>query len=365
MKSKLLCVLLLSWGVIYAQEAGSQNNPPTSPDGVAQQQQNQAPAPETSQPSAPPQGGDFSNNWDAPKVPAGVILVKGAWASASDSITPLPEGGGITDKVYKNDYFGLSYSLPADWYQKFAGPPPSDSGSYVLLQLRPTETFKGTKGTALVTAQDLFFSMLPGKNALELANYSAKSLRSDYTLEKAPEEITLARRSFVRMAYASPAAGLHWYVLSTEIRCHALQFVFISRDTQLLDRMVQSLDKMTLPEEAGAITGTGGGKAPVCVKNYAGPNNVVNRVEPVLPDHKYNPIPVRIIIGKNGKVTHVHMISAFPDQAKIITDALLQWEFKPYLVNGEPAEVETGIMFGLNPRPQRKAATKQSNPVSD
>jgi hypothetical protein len=168
------------------------------------------------------------------------------------------------------------------------------------------------------------------------------------------------------MAYVAPVAGLHWYVLSTQIRCHALEFVFISRDTALLDRMVQSLDKMTLPEEAGATSGTGGGNVPVCVKNYARPENILNRVDPVLPEHKFNPIPVRIIIGKNGKVTHVHLISAFPDQAKIVTDAVLQWEFKPYLLNGAPVEVETGILFGLNPRQPKKAATKQgSTPISD
>src|SRR5271154_1261534 len=47
------------------------------------------------------------------KVPSGVILVKGAWSSASDSVTPLPEGGVITNNVYVNEYFGLSYPLPA------------------------------------------------------------------------------------------------------------------------------------------------------------------------------------------------------------------------------------------------------------
>ncbi|PYU28965.1 MAG: hypothetical protein DMG32_01355 [Acidobacteria bacterium] len=61
---------------------------------------------------------------------------------------------------------------------------------------------------------------------------------------------------------------------------------------------------------------------------------------------RFNPIPVRIIIDKDGKVKHIHFLSAFPDQAKSITDALLQWRFKPYLREGRPTEVETGIIFG-------------------
>jgi hypothetical protein len=51
---------------------------------------------------APQSGGDFSDNPQAKKLPAGVILVKGAWASASDSVTPLPEGGRTNNNVYKN-----------------------------------------------------------------------------------------------------------------------------------------------------------------------------------------------------------------------------------------------------------------------
>ena len=40
--------------------------------------------------SAPRNGGDFSNNTQPlTKVPAGVTLVKGAWSSASDSVTPV------------------------------------------------------------------------------------------------------------------------------------------------------------------------------------------------------------------------------------------------------------------------------------
>ena len=47
---------------------------------------------------APRNGGDFSNTIQPEmKVPKGVILVKGAWSSASDSVTPVPEGGAVKD----------------------------------------------------------------------------------------------------------------------------------------------------------------------------------------------------------------------------------------------------------------------------
>ena len=58
---------------------------------------------------------------------------------------------------------------------------------------------------------------------------------------------------------------------------------------------------------------------------------------------------MRVVIDVKGKVKHIHLISSFPEQAKAITDALQQWRFKPYVVNGKAVKVETGILFGTPP----------------
>ena len=298
--------------------------------------------------SAPRNGGDFSDNVrPTDKVPTGVILVKGAWSSASDSVTPLPEGGGVTNRVFSDPYFGMSYTLPPDWEQKYKGPPPSDTGRYVLAQIRPADTFKGTaRGSILLTAQDMFFTPLPAANALELIQYSKEKLQADYKVEMPPTPTRIADRPFTFFAYWSPVAQLHWYVLATEIRCHAVEIVLTSRDTKLLETLTLDLNKMRLPAEASPTTGTGGGDVPVCVKDYANDENVVNRVEPIFSGHRFNPVPVRIIIDREGKVKHIHFLSAFPDQAKAITDALGQWRFRPFRRDGRALEVETGILFG-------------------
>jgi hypothetical protein len=301
--------------------------------------------------AAPQGGGDFSNNPQAKKLPTGAILVKGAWSSASDSVTPLPEGGRVVNNVYSNQYFGFTYALSPDWTEKYSGPPPSDSGYYVLAQLRPADTFKGTtRGSILIAALDLFFTLAPASNALELVNFSKDKLNADYQVEQAPTLVNIASHSFVRFAYGSPVAELHWHVLATQIRCHMVQFVFTSRDTKLIESLIQQMNKMSLPAEAGPISGRGGGDVPACIKDYASGENVIERVDPLFTERRFNPVPVRIIIDKEGKVKHIHFLSAFPDQAKAISDALAQWRFRPYLRGGHPVEVETGIMFGRAPR---------------
>lgn len=308
--------------------------------------------------TVPANGGDFSNNVQpVNEVPSGVILVKGAWSSASDTVTPVPEGGSIANNAFTNKYFGIDYPLSADWAEKYKGPPPSDTGRYVLTQLSPTETFKGpARGTILITAQDMFFTPLPANNALELVNFSKKHLQADYQVEMPPTPTKIAGASFTFFAYWSPVAQLHWYVLATQIRCHALEIIMSSRDTKLLENLTLDLNQMKLPGEASPTGGNGGGDFPVCIKDYASGENVITRVDPIFTEHRFNPVPVRIIVDREGKIKHIHFLSAFPDQAKVISDALAQWRFKPFLQEGKPFEVETGILFGNAAAPRRRAA---------
>jgi hypothetical protein len=285
------------------------------------------------------------------KVPANVILVKGAWSSTNNSAIPVPEGVSITHNVFRNRYFGITYPLPLDWIEKYKAPPPSDSGRYVLAQIWRPNNYKGAaRGNILITAQDMFFTPLPVTNAQQLIDYVKNHLQADYKLESEATEGEFPGQAFATLAYWSPVADLHWYVLATEIRCHAVEFVFMNRDPKTLESIVLQTSKMTLPKEASPARGTGGNGDPVCIRDYATGGNVIERVDPVLSEQRFNPIPVRIIIGKQGKVKDIHFLSAFPEQARAITDALSQWRFKPYLRHGQRVEVETGIMFGRIPR---------------
>jgi hypothetical protein len=295
--------------------------------------------------NAPPPEEPVPQESEMVKLPTNTLLIKGTEPSASDSVTPLPEAGSVVKDVYRNAYFGLAWPLPADWSENFSGPPPSDNGTYVLALAGPSPKFKGTsRATVLIQAHDLFFSPSGAANALELARYAKDVLEPFYVVERSPAEVKIAGRSFVRFDYKSEAAGLHWVVLTTGIRCHAVQFILTSSDTELLDRLIKDMDAMQLPPETRAED------MPVCIPGYATGAKVTNRVEPVMTgSQKFNPIPVRVLIDKRGRVRHIHLLSAFPEQAASITEALTQWTFEPYEQNGQRVEVETGILFGYQP----------------
>ena len=318
------------------------------------------------QPGSSMNGGDFSAvTHPKPEeiVPKDTIIVKGAWSSASDATTPLPEAAALTNNVFTDQYFGITYALPPGWMQKFGPPPPSDTGKYVLAQLGRSGSFAlgqsdGATGSIMFTAQDMFFTPLPIANARQSVNYSKNHLPEYYQVELKPTQTTVGGQPFMFFAYWSPDAELHWYVLATQIRCHTVEIVLMNHDPKTLEELVRDMsNKMKLPAEAGLTGGTGGGNVPVCIKDYAAGDSVLERVEPVLTQQRYNAIPVRIIIDKEGKVRHIHFLRAFPEQQKVISDALKQWRFRPYERNGQRFEVETGIMFGAAPPAVRATDT--------
>jgi protein TonB len=83
---------------------------------------------------------------------------------------------------------------------------------------------------------------------------------------------------------------------------------------------------------------------------------LIAKVTPVYPaGAKENGIQgtvvLHAIIGKDGHVVKVDAISG-PDELKdAALDAVRQWTYRPYLLNGEPTEVDTTIIVNFNLSP--------------
>jgi hypothetical protein len=272
-------------------------------------------------------------------VPQNAGLLQGAVPSASDASTPVPEQGSIAAGRYRNAYFGLSYPIPAGWTEQPAGPPPSDSGTYVLTNFALYGPDQRLRAHVLITAQDLFFSLIEMADAKQIVAAARRGLEPQYEIEREPDEVTIAGRKFHRFGYRAPRSGLHWRVLSTDTRCHALTFTFTGNDNTALDAAERGLSSIALERAV-----------PACVNDYALGDNVIEKTDPLFTARRYNTIPVRLIIDPKGRVKHVHLLSAFPEQSQAIIAALKTWRFKPYRVGGRAVTVETGVVFGTPPR---------------
>jgi protein TonB len=58
-------------------------------------------------------------------------------------------------------------------------------------------------------------------------------------------------------------------------------------------------------------------------------------------------VELQATISKNGDITHVKAISGDGQLTRSATDAVKQWKYKPYLLNGEPVEIQTQITINF------------------
>jgi hypothetical protein len=246
-----------------------------------------------------------------------------------------PEDGKVAEGRYTNEYFRIAYLLPTDWSEDLEGPAPSHSGYYVLAAL------KGTRhaGTMLITAQDQFFAAEPLSRSTEMADRLHRNISDidGMTVDREPQEMTISGGNFTRLDFSG--VGLYSMVLVTESRCHFVTFNLTTADREERAKLAQSLNALSL--EPGDPPHT----APVCVKNYATSEHLVSHIDPTPAGPKFTLVPVRIIIGTDGRVRHIHVIRGSAEQKRKIAAALTEWRFKPFLLEGRPVEVETGLTF--------------------
>jgi protein TonB len=48
-------------------------------------------------------------------------------------------------------------------------------------------------------------------------------------------------------------------------------------------------------------------------------------------------------ISKEGKISNIKVVSGDGQLTKAAVDAVKQWKYKPYLLNGEPVEIQTQV----------------------
>ncbi len=76
--------------------------------------------------------------------------------------------------------------------------------------------------------------------------------------------------------------------------------------------------------------------------------NLLNKVVPVYPPEAkkariQGTVVLDAVIGKDGKVENLRVVSGPSQLQESSIDAVRQWTYKPYLLNGDPIEVETTV----------------------
>jgi periplasmic protein TonB len=107
------------------------------------------------------------------------------------------------------------------------------------------------------------------------------------------------------------------------------------------------------------ITGTTSGNYHVLPSQPAPPTKVfrtssmmegslIRRVQPLYPQLAKNariqgPVVLFAVINKAGGIDNLHVVSGHPMLVQAAIEAVKQWQYRPYILNQEPIEVETQI----------------------
>lgn len=75
---------------------------------------------------------------------------------------------------------------------------------------------------------------------------------------------------------------------------------------------------------------------------------LVQQVEPVYPapariTRVQGTVQLAAVIGRDGTIRDLRVISGHPMLVRAAVDAVRQWRYRPYILNGQPVEVETQI----------------------
>lgn len=82
---------------------------------------------------------------------------------------------------------------------------------------------------------------------------------------------------------------------------------------------------------------------------------LIYRVEPTYPilarqAHIQGTVTLTAIIDKEGMIQNLQLVSGHPLLAPAAIDAVKQWRYKPFLLNGQPVGVETTVTVNFNLR---------------
>jgi protein TonB len=115
--------------------------------------------------------------------------------------------------------------------------------------------------------------------------------------------------------------------------------------------------------QMGGVIGGIINSTPVAVPHIATPQRVrvsggvsqgllVRRVQPAYPPlarqaRIQGTVVLAAEISKDGAIQNLHLISGHPMLAPAAIEAVKQWKYKPYLLNGEPVEVETTVQVNF------------------
>ncbi len=242
--------------------------------------------------------------------------------------------GSVVDGVYTNQEFGLTLPVPASWRShpraergmldvQFATP---DGPCGIDLLVFDTTVFSNLAGP-IERLQDkgrVFKEVEPGGPATLGGLTYRRTLSRDVSNQAQP----------LQERFYSGSGG--WRII----------VIVDAPDHAALDRCTGPLGKLQFsPTHPRAVQS-------VRVSSAVSAGALIKKVQPRYPLAAHNQgiqgsVILNAVIGKDGKIKNLHVASGPPALIDAALEAVQQWEYRPYYLEGNPVEVETTIQVNF------------------
>jgi len=268
---------------------------------------------------------------------------------------PLPPGS-IQGSVYTNDALGLSWDISKDWVIQKVPAQPNHGRSTVLLQLSP-----GPNESVALAADD--YQNTPGfhyhysetlKEMLTKQNWELFGSAGSRTVGGG---IAAAQNRF--KSKETPPRYLA--VICGPLRGYEIKFLIESTDPERLDEIEKSLVGVNVRPDWSS-----GEKTEPSPVDNAKPRMVrvsqgvsigllKKKGQPEYPaearrQHVQGIVVLLLHVNTVGRVQNLYAVEGNSLLIPAAVKAVSQWQYRPYLLNGEPIAVESQAVlnFGLN-----------------
>lgn len=283
------------------------------------------------------------------------------------------ENGSMANHAYANECFGFSMAIPEGWQSNIMG---SDGkarhipgGGLALLILRQSQG-----NTIILTARDVTGAPPTAQE------FVSTSVQAQVNADKEHREllhdavpVDYGGKHFFRADYKQSINGQQLYsaFVYTKFRAYYIGATLVAESSQELDETAKNLQPISFQSDepnpncvmkgddsatgiAGGVIGADGPPSrsgqPLRVRVSQGVSQglLIKRVNPVYPDEARHgriqgQVVLQVEIDQNGDMRNVTLVSGHPLLAPAAIEAVKQWKYKPYLLEGQPVVVETQV----------------------
>lgn len=257
----------------------------------------------------------------------------------------VPDRGTFNAGTYENKTLGITWQIPAGWSSDSGGSSASSilgSEFVPLVRLLPS----GAQSAELVELD--FPSVREGANlagALEERGWQKMRDTGFYTLGQG---IPAHRDNFVTYVPTT-----RYMAVLTGSRRMEFALAAVADSASRVDELVQAVRQLRAIPDWGTVdepTPLAPGSTPRRVRVSQGVSQAMlqHQVAPQYPAnarnaHVQGSVVMSALISREGAIKYIFVLAGPEPLVPASVDAVSQWRYKPYFLNGAPVEVETQI----------------------